>query len=219
MLNRKKILKHSREKGFTLLESMVVLGLVTLIGVGIVTALLEGVDTLGEITDAQNVEFGHQRAMNMFLPDVHSATMFFNDYVAQESGGEIPRDTTNPFFLIMGWEGPDGRQIWVRYRAKTGNWAQGETYLMRTVMTSDGVDEGTEILATGVSNLEFLYYDEEGNFTDLIAEIDMIVMVLSLTSRGATVQREYGVALRKTNIGAVEPPGDFSELENPLFTK
>jgi hypothetical protein len=219
MLNRNEILKQSREKGFTLLESMLVVGLVTLIGIGIVTALLEGVDTLGEITDAQNVEFGHQRTMNMFLSDVHSATMFFNDYVMQESGVEIPRDTTNPFFLIMGWEGPDGRQIWVRYKVRPGRFALDETYLMRTVLTSDGVDEGTEILATGVSNLGFMYYDDEGKFTDLIAEIDKIVMVLSLTSHGATVQREYDVALRNTNRGTVEPPGDFEDLEAPLFTK
>jgi len=213
------ILKRNREKGFTLLESLIVVGLVTLIAIGIVTALLEGVDTLGEITDAQNVEFGHQRAMNMYLSDVHSANMFFNSYVTQESGESIPRDTTNPFVLIMGWEGADGRDIWVRYKVRPGSFSYTESYLMRTVITSDGVCEGTEIIATGVSNLEFFYYDRDGLFTDQLAEIHRIVMILSLTSRGATVQREYEATLRNTNSGVVEPPGDFDEIEAPEFTK
>jgi type II secretory pathway pseudopilin PulG len=213
-----KIFARSSEKGFTLLESLIVVGLTSLLAIGVVAAYMEGLDTLQNVTDTQSVEFGQQRAMLAFMDDVHAATWFYNGTVPNEGGGEVLRPNTNPFYLIVGYPGPDGDEVWVRYKIRYGSFSF-ENYLMRTVLTSSGADEGSTILTTGVSNLEFYYYTAEGKFTDQIEEVAKVVMVLSINVGGTTVQREYEAALRNPNMGAKDPPGDFDEVETANFVK
>ena len=211
----------SREKGFTLIESVIVLGLTTLITVGIVAALLEGLDTLHTVTDTQNVEFAHQRAMNAFTEDAQSATWFWGGTVHEdEEGGSVPSATASTFYITFGWPGPGGEEVWVRYHTRTGSLAvEPETYLVRTLLTSSGTEDGSTILATGVSNLEFSYLDADDLDTVLIAEIRRIVMSLTVNAGGTTLRREYEVTMRNPNHGVKEPVGSFDELEDTLFNK
>ncbi len=219
LLDRMKILERSRERGFTLLESVIVVGLTALITVGVVVGLIEGLDTLHTVADTHSVEFGHQRAMNQFMTDVHAATWFFNDLVEDpDSGADIPRETTNPFYLILGFPGPNDEEVWVRY--STAVWGSSdETYLVRTVITESGADNGTSILSSGIANLEFGYLDENREFTDRIAEIQYITMTLSITVGGSTIQRIYEAGLRNPNLGVKEPPGDFDDVQSDFFAK
>lgn len=220
-------LKKNRnsERGFTIVETLIVVGLSTLITVGIIMGLLEGLDTLHEITDAQSTEFGHQRAMTVFLSDVQSARWFYNGEVHDEGGGTILRQTANMNYLIMGWEGPDGDEIWVRYKIRSASFVyiSGtrilEQYLMRTVVSASGDEEGSTIVATGIENLMFNYEQQDGTFTDQIPEIHRIGMSLGINVGGATVLREYVATMRSTNGGVREPPGDFDEVEVEFFLK
>ncbi len=207
-----------RERGFTLLETMIVIGLTTLIAVGIVAGLLEGLDTLETLTNTQSVEFGHQRAMSSFMKDVQAATWFYNGTVNAEGGGLALRDTVSPFELTLGYSGPDGVETWVRYRTRPGVFS-GETYLMRTVVTSDGLNQGTSIMSTGVAGIEFSLLDENGEFTDRFPKARQIIMTLSVNIGGSTVRREYDVFMRNPSLGMKEPPGDFDDIENAFFKK
>lgn len=210
--------KRTSEKGFTLIEGLLVVGLTTLIAVGIVAALLEGLDTLHTVTDTQSVEFGHQRAMNLFVDDVQQATWFYNGTLRLGDGTDILRDTTAPFEVTMGYPGPDGDEIWVRYSVQYGAFTR-ESYLLRSVMTNSGVDQGVSIVTSGVSNLFFNYFDEDGTFSDKIDEVNRVQMVLAINFGGATIQREYDVSLRNTNQGVNVPPGDFDDFETLYFKK
>lgn len=214
----RKILDRSRQKGFTLVEALLVVGLTTLIAVGIVAVFLEGIDTLHIITDNQSVEFGHQRALTLFLNDVHSATWFYNGTQKLSDGTDVPRETATTFSLIFGYPGSDSDEIWVRYHIRHGTFT-GESYLTRTVLTASGHDQGTSIVSTGVANLEFNFFKDDGSFTDRLDQIQKIQMILSLNTGGTTVQREYEASLRNQNQGVRTPPGDFDELETLLFKK
>lgn len=224
MVNRITKNRRSREQGFTLIEGILVLGLTMLITVGIIAALLEGLDTLHIVTDTQSVEFGHQRAMTMFIDDVQSATWFYNGTMMQADDTEVLRDTTAPFELTMGYPGPRGDEIWIRYSVQYGVFTR-ESYLLRTVMTLSDTNEGSTIVTTGVANLMFNYFDDEGAFTDQLDEIGLVQMVLSLNVGGSSVQREYDVSLRNANQthlvleGTVIPPRDFDEFETTYFKK
>lgn len=211
-------LKKNRnsERGFTIVETLIVVGLSTLITVGIIMGLLEGLDTLHEITDTQNTEFGHQRAMNVFLSDVQSARWFYNGEVHEEGGGTVLNKTAPANLLIMGWEGPDGDEIWVRYKTRPGA-LTGELYLVRTVVSASGDEEGSTIVATGIANLLFNYEREDGTFTDQLPEIHRIGMGLGINVGGATVHRGYVGTMRNINRGVREPPADFDEVE--IFIK
>jgi hypothetical protein len=217
MVNRFKIQRRSSEAGFTLIEALVVVALTTLISVGIIAALLEGLDTLHTITDTQSVEFGHQRAMTMFTDDVQSAKWFYNG-TTTSGGSEVLRDTVAPFELTLGYPGSDGDEIWIRYSIQYGAFTR-ETYLLRTVLTNSGSNQGSTIVTSGVANLLFNYFDESGAFTNTIADVARIQMVLSINFGGTTEQREYEIALRNTNEGVKTPPGDFDELETVFFKK
>lgn len=214
-------LKKNRnsERGFTIIETLIVVGLSTLITVGIIMGLLEGLDTLHEITDTQSTEFGHQRAMNVFLSDVQSARWFYNGEVHDEGGGTVLNETAPANLLIMGWEGPDGDEIWVRYKIRSARilYISGtrilEQYLVRTVVSASGDEEGSTIVATGLENLLFSYEMEDGTFTDRLPEIHRIGMALRINVGGASVNREYVATMRNTNGGVREPPADFGEVE------
>ena len=213
-----KIQRRYREKGFTLIESLIVVGLTALIAVGIVAALLEGLDTLHTVTDTQSVEFGHQKAMNMFIQDIHAATWFYNGTVHDEGGAEVLRETPSPFYLVMGYPGPENDEIWVRYKVRPGIFT-GENYLMRTVLTKSGVDEGTNLVTTGVANLEFEYLDSDGRITENLPDVHSITMILSINIGGSTTQREYQVVMRNPNMGVREPTGDFDDIETKHINK
>jgi type II secretory pathway pseudopilin PulG len=218
MVNRFKIQRKLSEKGFTLIEALVVVGLTTMISVGIIAALLEGLDTLHTITDTQSVEFGHQRAMTMFIDDVQAAKWFYNGTQTHGDGSTVLRDTMAPFELTLGYPGSGGDEIWVRYSIQYGAFTR-ETYLLRTVMTKSGLNQGTTIVTSGVANLFFNYFDEGGTFTDKISEVWRIQMVLSVNFGGTTQQREYDVSMRNTNEGVGVPPGDFDDFETLFFKK
>jgi len=219
MIQRIKILKQSRERGFTLIESVIVIGLTTLIAVGIVAGLLEGLDTLHTVTDTQGVEFQHQRAMNQFVEDAQSATWFYNGAAMVEEGeGETNRTTVSAYILIMGYPGPGGDEVWIRYHTRPGPFTS-ETYLVRTVITTSSDNTGSTILATGVSNLMFDYLDADGEITDQIPDVRRIIMQLSVNIGGSSIQREYDVTMRNPNYGVREPIGDFDEVETDYFRK
>lgn len=219
MTGRVEILKRTRERGFTLIESVIVIGLTALIAVGIVAGLLEGLDTLHTVTDTQGVEFQHQRAMNQFVEDAQAATWFFNGTAVEEEGeGETNRTTVSAYVLIMGYSGPNGDETWIRYHTRPGPFT-GETYLIRTIVTSSGDNQGSTILATGVSNLMFDYLDAAGEVTDQIPEVRRIIMLLAVNIGGTSVQREYDVTMRNPNYGVREPVGDFDEIETDYFRK
>jgi len=210
---------RARERGFTLLESVIVVGLSALLAVGIVAGLLEGLETLHSIADAQSIDYGHQRAMRVFLQDVQAATWFYNGTVHdEESEAEVPRLTASPYVLILGYPGPDGGEVWVRYKVRFGPFSE-ESYLMRTVLTTDGEGDGTTHLTTGVANLGFSYATKAGESTDQIPEIGRVAMALSINIGGATVQRIYEATMRNPNLGVKEPPGDFDGIETGELTK
>ncbi|MFH1677112.1 MAG: hypothetical protein ABIC40_08815 [bacterium] len=210
--------KYRTERGFTLLETLLVVGLTTLIAVGVIAGLVEGLDTLSGITDAQNVEFGHQRAMELYVGDVQAAQWFYSGTVHSESGSVILRDTLNPYFLAIGYPGPDGDEIWVRYRTRPGV-LSGETYLIRTVVSDNPALNGSSVITTGVANLEFIFYDQDGLWTDQANVVRRIDMVLSINAGGATIQRDYDVTMRSPNRGVKDPVGDFDEIENEALEK
>ena len=210
--------KYTNERGFTLLETLLVVGLTTLIAVGVVAGLVEGLDTLGSITDAQNVEFGHQRAMELFVGDVQAAQWFYSGTVHSESGSVILRDTMNSYYLALGYPGPDGYEVWVRYRTRPSG-LSGETYLIRTVVSDNPVLNGSSIITSGVANLEFVYYDGDGDTTDQAPDVRSIDMILSINIGGATIQRDYDVTMRSPNRGVKDPIGDFDEIENEALEK
>lgn len=211
-------MNRSRQKGFTLIEGLLVVGLTTMIAVGIVAVFLEGIDTLHIITDNQSVEFGHQRALTLFLDDIHSATWFYNGTQKLSDGTDVPRETSTSFSLTFGYPGSDDDEIWIRYHIMFGTFT-AETYLIRTVLTASGYDQGTSIVATGVSNIEFNYFGDDGGFTERLDQIRKVQMVLSINIGGTTVLREYEASLRNQNQGIRTPPGDFDELETLLFRK
>jgi len=214
-----KIFPVTRERGFTLVEAVIVAGLTTLITVGVVAGLIEGLDALHEMTDQQSVEFGHQRTMQSFMADAQAATWFSNTLstVHDESGALVSRDATEPFSLVLGYPGPDDEEIWVRYGVTSGT-ASTDSYLVRAMCTSTGRD-GITILTPGVARLEFNYYDSDGNITDTLSKVSRISMVLSLTVGGATEQREYFVAMRNPNMGVQIPPADFNDVVSRHFRK
>jgi type II secretory pathway pseudopilin PulG len=218
MFKKSEIARKTGEKGFTLIETVLVVGLSTLIAVGVIAGLLEGLDTLNNIVDTQSIEFSHQRAMNAFMEDIQSAKWFYNGTVHDESGGEVLQPTTNPFILILGYPGPNSEEIWVRYSVRYGSFTR-ESYLMRTVLTSTGAGDGSSILASGVANLGFNFYGEDGNFTDQLPDVRRVAMTLSINIGGPTVQRIYDYALRNPNDGLRVPPGDFDSFEEVHFKK
>jgi prepilin-type N-terminal cleavage/methylation domain-containing protein len=219
MTRRFEIPKQSRQRGFTLIESVIVIGLTALIAVGIVAGLLEGLDTLHTVTDTQGVEFQHQRTMTQFIEDVQSATWFYNGTSVEEEGeAETNRETVGARTLIMGWPGPAGEEIWVRYSTSTDVQTE-ETYLIRTVVTLSGDGQGSTILSTGVANLLFDYLDANGETTDMIIDVRRVIMTLAVNVGGATVERDYEVTMRNPNYGVREPPGDFDEVQDEYYSK
>jgi len=174
-------------------------------------------DTLHEITDRQTVEFGHQRALELFTTDVQSATWFYNGETHSPSGDLILRDTPNPYVLILGYDGPDGEEVWVKYGTRVGV-LSGETYLTRTAVIGS-VDQGMSLLSTGVANLEFTYFDQDGNITSKLTEVRKIQMTLSVNVGGATVQRIYEASMRNPNLGLRTPTVDFEEIETTELRK
>jgi type II secretory pathway pseudopilin PulG len=214
---------HNRERGFTLLEALLVVGLTTLVTVGLVAGLLEGLDALHEITDMQGVDFGHQKAMRQFTRDVQAATWFYGGTVHSESdpsGPEVPSEATRPHDLVMGYAGPDGNEVWVRYRTRGGSFSSiGETYLVRTVLCDNPAYEGSSVIGRGVANLFFTYYDADGKEVFRLPEIRRIRMTLSLATGGAALQREYDVTMRNPNLGVKSPRGDFDAVEDQNFLK
>ncbi len=217
------------ERGFTLVETLLVVGLTTLIAAGIVAGLLEGLGALNRMTNDQNVQFGHQCVMNQFISDVQSAVWFYNEETHDETGAMVLRETTNPLYLILGYPGPDGEEIWVRYKVRYGVFILKygtfirESYLMRTVVVvrENGTikEQGTTSLTSGIANLMFDYADSEGNFTDQLPEVKRISMTLSIERGGTIVQREYIATLRNPNGGVKFPPGDFADVEAESFGK
>lgn len=206
------------QAGFTLFESMIVIGLTSLVAVGIVMGLMEGMNVLTDINDTWTVENGHQRVQSAFLGDVQSAVWFNNGEVHDNGGNIVLRDTPSATFIALGYPTDDGDEVWIRYQARPGTFSE-ETYLMRTIITASGVEEGSTILSTGIAKLDFLYFDENGAITDKISRIKRIRMTLSINVRGATVQREYEATLRNPNGGPHEIPGDFNNIETASFTK
>jgi type II secretory pathway pseudopilin PulG len=215
----KNIFSHARERGFTLVESVIVMGLTTLITVGVIAGLLEGLDALHQITDQQGVEFGHQQAMQTFMSDVQAAEWFANtaSTVHDESGLLIPRDATEPFAIILGYTGPNGDPTWVKYVARPGVFS-GETYLLRVMYTDSG-SEGVTILSPGVNKLQFSYFDADGNTTTLLSNLASISMILDLQVGDAIQQREYLVSLRNKNLGVQAPARDFNDIISKYFRK
>lgn len=206
-----------RERGFTLVEALIVIGLTTLIAVGVVAGLLEGMDTIHQLTDSQTVAFGHQRVMQEFTKDVQAATWFYNGTTHDTSGTVILYEIANPYEIILGYPGPDGEEVWVRYRVRYGSFT-GESYLVRTMATSSG-QTGMTILTTGVANLGFTYFNKEGVITDKLSDVKKIQMTLSLNVGGATEQRLYDVTMRNVNEGVKVAPYDFDEIENEEIEK
>jgi hypothetical protein len=205
------------QRGFTLIEAILVVGLTSLIAVGVVGALMEGLGSLQQITDRQGIDFGHQNSIERFTEDIQAATWFNNGIVSSEGGGSTLSGTTNPFSLIMGYPGPDGEEVWIRYSVRLGAFTR-ESYLLRTIATTSGL-EGMTILTPGVANLAFNYFDKDGNFTDVISEVKKVQMVLSLEIGGTTVQRMYEVNMRNPNGGAKLTPFDFDEIDSKYFKK
>jgi type II secretory pathway pseudopilin PulG len=221
----KHIFSRVRERGFTLIESVIVMGLTTLITVGVIAGLLEGLDALHTMTDQQAVEFGQQQAMQTFMADVQAAQYFANtaSTVHDESGLLIPRDATEPYAIQLGYMGADGHNTWVKYQAQLG--MNGEHYLIRAnyaepLPTDTGpIKEGVTVLTPGVVRLEFNYYDADGNTTNLLSALNQISMVLDLQIGDAIVEKEYLVTLRNKNLGTQEPPVDFNDLVSKFFRK
>jgi type II secretory pathway pseudopilin PulG len=217
MIRRLKIAGRRSERGFTLVESLLVIGLTTLVTAGVVAGLLEGMDALRQMTDRQTAEYGHQRAMQMFVNDVQSAQWFYNGTVHDESEATVPRDQANQNDLLMGYTGPDGEDVWIRYRVKFGAFS-GESYLCRTLWSSAG-EEGLTLLSSGVANLEFNYLDSDGGFTDVLSSVKRIRMTLSVDIAGSSVLRVYEAVMRNGNEGVKVVPVDFNEIESKYFNK
>lgn len=212
---------RNRERGFTLMEALLVVGLTTLVTVGIVAALLEGLDALHEVTDMQSVDFGHQKAMRLLTSDVQAATWFYAGTVHSEEdpeGPEIPSENTRPYDLILGYPGPDGNEVWVRYRTKAGAFTL-DTYLVRTVLCDNPEYEGTSVVARGIANAFFTYFDAEGKEVFKLPEIHRVRLTLSVETGGAALQREYDVTMRNPNLGVKTPPGDFDDVETQYYLK
>jgi type II secretory pathway pseudopilin PulG len=213
----KKIFSKSRERGFTLIEIILVAGLTTLISIGVVAGLIEGLDALNDITDQQSVEYGHQRTMQLFDSDVQAATWFCNteSTVHDEGGNVILRDATEPFTLTMGHPGEDGVEEWVQYTVRPGIMT-GQDYLLRVKANNAGSD-GLSILTSGVARLSFNYYDSDGNITDTLSKVDRIAMLLSLSIGGTTIERQFFATMRSPNLGVTSPPVDFNDVISKNF--
>jgi len=214
----KKILKLRTERGFTLLESLLVVGLSTLVAAGVVIGLMEGMDVLNEITDQWSVDHGHQRVSMEFMDDIHNAVWMYNGTVHDDGGGLVFRQTASPNVLILGYPTNDGDEIWIRWSVRPGAFSR-EDYLVRTVMTSSSSNQGTSILSSGMANFQLSYFDVDGTATDQIPEISLVEMTASININGATVQRAYTAALRNGELGIKEPPGDFDDIETQLSFK
>jgi len=222
MTGSRNIRRFSRQRGFTLLETLIVVGLTAMIAVGIVAALIEGLDTLQTVADTQAVEFRHQRIMNTFMTDVKNATWFYNGTTHDGGGTEVPRTNTSSRELMLGYEGPEGSEIWVRYRTRPGYFRledHVETYLMRTVLADTFPGDGSSYMASGIANLEFEYFDADGNFEYDLSQVKRIIMTISLVSGGTTIERSYEAVLRNRNMGVRTPPRDFNDVENEFLNK
>jgi hypothetical protein len=188
-----------------------------------VIGLMEGLDALRQITSEQSSGFAQQRAMNAFMSDVQAATWFYNGETHDETGAMVLNETASPYVLTLGYPGPDGDEIWVRYRARSGvfySWTgETQTYLVRTVISASGLEEGSTIIATGVANLLFDYEDQSGGLADFIPDTQTIGMTLSIDINGSAVRREYIATMRNPNQGVKYPPGDFDEVESDYFSK
>jgi type II secretory pathway pseudopilin PulG len=213
----KKIFSSSRERGFTLIEIILVAGLTTLISVGVVAGLVEGLNALNDITDQQSVEFGHQRAMQLFTSDVQAATWFCNteSTTHDESGTVILRDATEPYTLTMGHPGEDNVEEWVQYTVRPGIMT-GQDYLLRVKATDVGTD-GMSIMSTGIAKCTFEYYDSDGNITDTLSKVDRITMILSVSIGGTTEEKQYFAKMRTPNLGVKSPPVDFNDVISKYF--
>jgi len=225
MTGRRDIRNYRSERGFTLFETLLVVALTTMIGVGIVAALFEGMDTLQTVTDTQNVEFAQQRIMTAYMDDIKNATWFYNGTTHDEAGNVIPGTYPNASELILGYEGPEGNEVWIRYKSKPGIFEdtrpeiETETYLRRTVINEGPPGDGSSYLAVGIANLAFEYYDADGLFASDLTEVKRIVMTVSITSGGSVLERSYEGVLRNENLGVRTPPGDFNEIESDFAVK
>ena len=205
------IKRAKSEKGFTLLESMIAVGLTTLVSIGLIVGLLEGMEVLTQVTDNMSVDHGHQRIMSRFMDDIHQAVWFNNGEVHNDSGALVLNETASIDHLDFGYPTSDGEEVWVRYGLHRSPFS-GEIYLMRTVLSTSGLDQGATYLATGVSNLVFDYFNESGISTSNIPEIRSVQMTISLNAGGATIRRLYEASLRNENKGVKIVPGDFQDI-------
>jgi len=205
------------------MEALIVVGLSTLITVGVVIGLLEGMGALSKITTDYDIEYGHQRAMSSFMRDVQAAQWFYNGEVHNEMGSLVLNETASPYDLVLGYPGPDGDEIWIRYRSRAGALPTRlgfvRNYLIRTVISTSGLEEGATLLAVGVTDLQFNYENVNRTFTDRIPDIYSVGMTLSLDINGTLVRREYVAVMRNPNLGPKLPPGDFNEIESENLFK
>jgi len=206
------------------METLIVVALTTMIGVGIVAALFEGMDTLQTVTDSQNVEFAQQRIMTAYMDDIKNASWFYNGTTHDENGNVIPSTYPDASELILGYEGPEGNEVWIRYMSKPGVFLNSlgeidDTYLRRTVINDGPPGYGSSYLAVGVANLAFEYYDADGLFTSDLTKVKRIVMTVSITSGGSVLERSYEGVLRNENLGVRTPPRDFTEIESDFAVK
>ena len=206
-----------RERGFTLLESLLVIGLSTLISVGLIAGLIEGLDSLHQMTDRQTIESGQQQAMQAFMSDVQAAEWFNNSTVQDETGSNVLNGVADPYGLVLGYTGPDGEDVWVRYHVRPAP-TSNNSYLVRTMMSS-GADQGVTSLASDVVNCQFTMTDQDGNFTDQLNSARQVAMLLTLQIGAQTVQRTYGAVMRNANVGVKGNPPDFNSIENDYFSK
>jgi prepilin-type N-terminal cleavage/methylation domain-containing protein len=219
IINKKiRSLKTTGQKGFTLLETVVAVGIGAFVLVTLYVAFAQGVDISRDVIMQQDADRSLNNASVRFGDDMRGAVYFWSGVTTDENDAEVldkntlPREVT---FVILR---SDHTTAWVKYELAEGILTD-DTYLVRLSDYETPGQLALTYVAQNVANLLFIYYDADGRETADLTQVAAVDMVLTIDTGVATKERNIYVKLRNENLGLMIPSYDFESERDAQLIK
>jgi hypothetical protein len=132
---------------------------------------------------------------------------------------QIPNEFIDRRVMTVGRENENGEMIWSRFAVKIGT----ETtvyYLLVTTNELEGAEHfETNIIASNVQDMYFVYYDEDDIETTKAEDVRRIEMTLVLEEDDVTDMMHFSSTLRGENLGVALPDENIEVHQDTNFVK
>jgi hypothetical protein len=207
------------EDGFTLLEAVIASAITAGTLVIVLLFSMRSFEIASEINTVNDINHSFRRTQRAFVRDVQMAQYFFFGADVDNENNQIPNEFIDRRVMTVGRENENGEMIWSRFAVKIGT----ETtvyYLLVTTNELEGAEHfETNIIASNVQDMYFVYYDEDDIETTKAEDVRRIEMTLVLEEDDVTDMMHFSSTLRGENLGVALPDENIEVHQDTNFVK